>query len=46
MDPRRTPSDASPLAACSATMSDLERPSRQNSARQIDLLRRGSSGSP
>jgi hypothetical protein len=26
-------------------MSDLERPSRQNSARQIDLLRRGSSGS-
>ena len=42
MDPRRTPSDASPLAACSAIMSDLERPSRQSSARQIDLLRRGS----
>ena len=46
MDPRRTPSDTSPLAACSATMSDLERPTRQNSGRQIDLLRRGSSGSP
>ena len=48
MDPRRTPSDTSPLAvaACSATMSDLDRPSRQNSARQINLLRRGSSGSP
>ena len=46
MDPRRTPSDASALAACSATMTDLERPTRQNSARQINLLRRGSSGSP
>ena len=34
MDPRRTPSDTSPLAGCSATMSDLERPSRQNSARR------------
>jgi hypothetical protein len=37
MDPRRTPSDTSPPAACSATMSELERPSRQNPARQIDL---------
>jgi hypothetical protein len=46
MDPRRTPSDTRPLTACSTTMSYLERPSRQNSARQIDLLRRGSNGSP
>jgi hypothetical protein len=38
LDPRRTPSDASALAACSATMSDLDRPSRQNPARQIDLF--------
>jgi hypothetical protein len=35
--------DASALAACSATMRDRERPSRRNSARQIELLRRGSS---
>jgi hypothetical protein len=46
LGPRRTPSDASRLAARSATMSDPERPSRQNPARQIDPLRRGSSGSP
>ncbi len=46
MDPSRTPNDSSPLAACSATMSDLERPSRQNSARPIGLLLRVSSGSP